>query len=287
MPLEGRGEHYSRLRGAIEWTLAHLYRGGWSARVVRRLGLQSPVRVVRHRVAVARWPAGLRPLRIAFASDLHAGPTTHPSLLDEVVRAIEDASPDVVLLGGDYVFMDAREVGALTTRLARLRATPQRFCVMGNHDLWANDARIADDLSGAGFALLRNGSVHLAPPFDHVSICGLDEPWTGSPDPRATFADARDVRVLLVHAPSGLLLTGDERFDLALCGHTHGGHIALPGGVPIVSVGPLSRRYPHGEHRLPDGATLIVSRGVGATESPLRLFADPDVRVVELGPEFA
>ncbi len=284
MPLEGRGEHYSRLRGAIEWTLARLYRGGWSARVVRRVGLQWPVRTVVHRVAVARWPAGLRPLRIAFASDLHAGPTTHPSLLDEVVRAVEDASPDVVLLGGDYVFMDAREVGALTTRLARLRATPQRFCVMGNHDLWADDARIADELSGAGFALLRNGSVALAPPFDHVSICGLDEPWTGSPDARATFAGARDVRVLLVHAPSGLLLTGDERFDLALCGHTHGGHIALPGGVPIVSVGPLSRRYPHGEHRLPGGATLIVSRGVGATESPLRLFADPDVRVVELGP---
>lgn len=30
----------------------------------------------------------------------------------------------------------------------------------------------------------------------------------------------------------------------ALSTHTHGGHIALPGGVPIVSVGPLSRRYP-------------------------------------------
>jgi len=59
---------------------------------------------------------------------------------------------------------------------------------------------------------------------------------------------------------------------------------ALLGGVPIGSVGPLSRQYPHGAHALPRGATLVVSRGVGATESPLRLFADPDVRVVELGP---
>lgn len=284
MPLEGRGQHYSRLRGAIEWTLDLVYRGGWSARAVRRLGLQWPLRVERHRVAVDRWPEGLRPLRIAFASDLHAGPTTHPSLLDEVVRAIDDAGPDVVLLGGDYVFMHAREVDALTGRLAGLRSTAQRFGVMGNHDLWADDVRIAGALAGAGFSVLRNESVALAPPFDHVSVCGLDEPWTGSPDARAAFAGARDVRVLLMHAPSGLLLAEGERFDLALCGHTHGGHIALPGGVPIVSVGPLSRRYPHGAHRLPGGGTIVVSRGVGATESPLRLFADPDVRVVELGP---
>lgn len=284
MPLEGRGQHYSRLRNAIEWTLTHVYRGGWSARAVRRLGLQPRVRVEHHRVAVDRWPAGLRPLRIAFASDLHAGPTTHPSLLDEAVRALDDAAPDAVLLGGDYVFMHAHEVDALASRLAGLRSTPQRFAVMGNHDLWADDARIDGALAGAGFRVLANESVALAPPFDHVSVCGLDEPWTGSPDARATFADARDVRVLLMHAPSGLLLAEGERFELALCGHTHGGHIALPGGVPIVSVGPLSRRYPHGAHRLPGGGTIVVSRGVGATESPLRLFADPDVRIVELGP---
>jgi hypothetical protein len=284
MPLEGRGAHYSRLRDATERALARVYRGGWSARAVHRAGLQARVRTCVHRVACDRWPSGVRPLRIAFASDLHAGPTTHPSLFDEAVHAIEASKPDVVLLGGDYVFMDAREIDVLASRLARLRATFARFAVMGNHDLWADDARIARALEGAGYRVLVNEAAHLPPPFDHVSICGLDEPWTGSPDARATFAGARDVRVLLVHAPSGLLLAKGERFDLAMCGHTHGGHIALPFGVPIVSPGPLSRRYPHGAHVLDGGATLIVSRGIGATEIALRLFADPDVRVVDLGP---
>jgi hypothetical protein len=39
---------------------------------------------------------------------------------------------------------------------------------------------------------------------------------------------------------------GGEPFDVAVCGHTHGGHIALPGGVPIVSARPLSRRFSRG-----------------------------------------
>lgn len=280
MPLEGRGQHYSRLRGAIEWTLDLVYRGGWSARAVRRLGLQWPLRVERHRVAVDRWPEGLRPLRIAFASDLHAGPTTHPSLLDEVVRAIDDAGPDVVLLGGDYVFMHAREVDALTGRLAGLRSTAQRFGVMGNHDLWADDVRIAGALAGAGFSVLRNESVALAPPFDHVSVCGLDEPWTGSPDARAAFAGARDVRVLLMHAPSGLLLAEGERFDLALCGHTHGGQVCLPSGRPLwLPTGACNRRYPAGRYHLgpQPHQDLIVSRGVGYGGLPIRIFAPPDI----------
>jgi uncharacterized protein len=80
-----------------------------------------------------------------------------------------------------------------------------------------------------------------------------------------------------------MLHVGDAPFELALCGHTHGGHIALPGGVPILVPGPASRRYAHGRHAVGGARTLIVSRGVGSTEVALRLNADPDVLVVELG----
>ncbi len=80
-----------------------------------------------------------------------------------------------------------------------------------------------------------------------------------------------------------LLTIRDERFDLGLCGHTHGGHIALPGGVPIIVPGPMSRRFAPGRFDLANGRTLIVSRGVGATESPIRWNAAPDVLVVDIG----
>ncbi|HEY0251221.1 MAG TPA: hypothetical protein VGC41_06820, partial [Kofleriaceae bacterium] len=70
-------------------------------------------------------------------------------------------------------------------------------------------------------------------------------------------------------------------FDLAMCGHTHGGHVALPGGIPILVPGPASRRYAHGRYEL-EGKTLIVSRGVGSTEVAPRWNADPDILLVTL-----
>lgn len=281
MPLEGRGQFYSKPRAASEWILARAYRGGWPARLVRSLGLQPPVRTIEHEIACAAWPEERESLRIAFASDLHAGPTTHRSLLEDATRALRAAAPDVLLLGGDYVYLDCAGIHELAALLADVPAPLGRFAVFGNHDLWAHDETLRRSLEGAGFRVLVNENVALPAPFEHVSICGLDEPWVGNPDVKATFAGARDVKVLLMHAPEGLMVVGDRPFDVAICGHTHGGHIALPGGIPIVAPGPLSRQYAHGRYDV-GGRPIIVSRGIGATESPLRLFADPDIRVLTL-----
>jgi uncharacterized protein len=60
-----------------------------------------------------------------------------------------------------------------------------------------------------------------------------------------------------------------------LCGHTHGGQIALPSG-PLVVHGPFGRKYPSGLHVL-EGLRLYVSRGLGNVELPLRLNAPPEV----------
>jgi len=284
MPLEGRGTSYSKKRRAIESTLSLAMAKGWAPSLLRRFGLQPPVRTRLHYIACARWPEGVRPLRAGFVSDLHAGPTTHPSLHEEAAQALARAEPDVLLLGGDYVFLHASFIDAMLPVLAAVPAPFGRFAVFGNHDLWADDRHIRRALEHAGFEVLVNESRALPEPFAHVSICGIDDPWTGTPDVRKTFEGARDVRVLLMHAPETLTLLDGAEFDVAVCGHTHGGHIAIPimGGTPIVTAGPLSRRYSEGRFTV-DGRAVIVSRGIGATESPLRLFADPDVRIVTLG----
>lgn len=283
MPLEGRGKDYTAMRAASEWLLARAFRGGWTARLVHRLGLQPPVVTIEHRITCLRWPEGVRPLRIGFVSDLHEGPTTHPSLIAEAARALRAAQPDVLLLGGDYVYLHGAGIHDLVPRFDDVPAPLGRFAVYGNHDLWAHDETVRLALERGGFEVLANANAPLPAPFEHVSICGLDDPWVGEPDVRATFDGARDVKVLLMHAPEGLMIVGDAPFDVAVCGHTHGGHIALPGGVPIVSAGPLSRRFSRGLYDA-GGRPVIVSKGIGATESALRLFADPDIRIVTIGP---
>jgi predicted MPP superfamily phosphohydrolase len=281
--LRGRGHHYSWARGVVEWSLEHAYRGSWPARLVRATGMQRRVRVRHHRIATPRWPAGVRPLRIAFASDLHAGPTTHPEVLDEAFARLAHLAADVVLLGGDYVFLSADHIPAIAERVARLRPPLGMFAVLGNHDLWADDQVIAGALEHAGARVLVNERVTLPAPFDAVALAGLDDPWTGERPAMPVFRDDDQVRVVVMHAPEGFVFLEHQPFELAVCGHTHGGHIALPSGVPILVPGPLSRRFAHGRHDVGHGRALIVSRGVGSTEVALRLNADPDVLLIEVG----
>ena len=280
----GRGGFYSRKRGAMEWAVGHFWRGGWGPRLLHRVGLGPSVRVVHEEIAIdrARWKDGVGTLRVGFVSDLHAGPTTHPDLIREAIARVNGLGADVVLFGGDYVFLDASQLEVVAKEMERIEAPLGRFAVMGNHDLWADDRVIQARLERAGIRVLVNEAVHLPPPYDFVSICGMDDPWTGIRDPRRAFEGARDVRIVLVHSPRALeIIPDDERFDVMVCGHTHGGHIALPGPTPIITVG--GRAHQFGRHDLAKGRTLVVSRGIGATEVPLRTFADPDVVSLAIG----
>ena len=120
-------------------------------------------------------------------------------------------------------------------------------------------------------------------PFDWVSLYGLDDHLIGMPEPPspALAATSAQLRLVLMHAPSGLLDLGDYRFDLALAGHVHGGQIALPGGFTLlVPEGALSRRFARGYFELDPGRWLLVSRGVGFTNLPIRFHADPEIHLV-------
>jgi predicted MPP superfamily phosphohydrolase len=191
--------------------------------------------------------------------------------------------PHIVLLGGDFVCVHARDVRRLAAGLATLAPPLGVFAVLGNHDYSTDAPYVGRALERAGVTLLVNRNCRLPSPWQDVWICGLDDAAAGRPDPAATFAGATGVRLLLTHAPAGLGAIGTERFDLALCGHTHGGQLALPGGMPLyLPAGHWSRRYAAGRFDLPGGRTLIVSRGVGYSTVPFRTFCDPELQAMEI-----
>lgn len=279
----GRGARYSPIRGAVEQLLSHVYVRDWPARVWAWVPGSSTVHTHVHRLALL--PAGARPLRIGFMSDLHLGPTTPGAVLDAAFVAIESAAVDVLLLGGDYVFLAATtpRLRELERRVAALRI-PIKLAVLGNHDLWTTQDTIEAALGRAGVTMLTNANVRLPPPWGDVAIVGLDEPWTGAPDVELALRGTEDapVRIGLCHSPDGAHYLRGRGVAVLLAGHTHGGQVALPGPRPVIlPPGPYSRRHPWGLHVLGD-LTLIVSRGVGATEVPVRAWAPPDVQVIDL-----
>ena len=285
----GRARKLSPRKRAAEVMYDVLYRGAWPARAAWRLGLQGRLEVSEHRIAVHGWPAGAPPLRVAFASDFHAGPATAPRLIAAVGDALAAMRPDLLLLGGDYVSFHARHVRALERLLGAIEAPVGKLAVLGNHDLVGDDRYIVERLAAAGVRTLVNEGVRLAPPFDGVWVCGLDDPAQGTPDAERALAGADGVRLLLAHSPDALATVGRRRFDVGFCGHVHGGQFILASGRPLVThKGEWSRRYMLGG-LIPAAApgdgqrTLLVSRGIGCGNFPLRRGADPQVHLCVLG----
>ena len=278
--MSGTQSRIAHVAGRLE---AILYHGGWPFRLGRALGIRPNVRITRHTIAINHGSVPMPTLRLAYASDFHAGPTTDPSVLLAACAELRAAAPDVLLLGGDFVTLVPGEIDWLAAELGNIPAPFGRFAVLGNHDWWSDASHIVRRLEAAGIQVLTNRNVQLDPPFGDVWICGVDDHSGGRPDAAAALTGADGIRVVLMHAPSGLLDLGSEHFDLALCGHTHGGQLALPGGVPIVVPhGRLSRRYARGRFGIGKGRTLVVSVGLGCVVLPLRLFADPEVVVCSL-----
>jgi predicted MPP superfamily phosphohydrolase len=285
---QGRGKHYSAMRGILESVARVVYAGGWPGRLWGYLPGRVEVDLLCHDLPLLPARVGVpRPeLRIAFMSDLHVGPLTPPALLDRAFARVTNLCPDVLLLGGDYVYLDATP-SVLDALERRIRAVPAavKLAVFGNHDLWTDHDAIERALRRAGAAVLVNQSIRLPAPFDDVAIVGLDEPWSGEPDRELALRGTEDAALVvgLAHSPEAVPLLMGSRVRLLLCGHTHGGQVALPSG-PLLVHGAHGRLWPSGLHTL-GPMQLFVSRGLGAVELPFRIGARPDVSLFRLRSE--
>jgi predicted MPP superfamily phosphohydrolase len=271
-----RGKHFHRWREVGEAVLDALLLNGMIARCSFHLGLLGRLSISEYQLK-AEVPL-VRPLNIAFLSDFHAGPSTHPHLFVQAFQEIQARNVDVLLLGGDFISCKARYIQTLLPLLNEVSAPLGKFAVFGNHDLWSDEAYLKSQLEQVGVQVLVNQNITLPHPYDALSICGTDDPWTGDVNMVATFKDAQSIRILLTHAPDGLLFLDQEKFTVAFAGHTHGGQIAFNKNTPILLPhGHLSKQYHYGLFQIAENGHLIVSRGIGCSNLPIRINADPEL----------
>ena len=90
--------------------------------------------------------------------------------------------------------------------------------------------------------------------------------------------------ILLAHRPEYFQLYADYGFDLALCGHAHGGQWRLPGlinGVYAPGQG-LWPKYAGGIYQQA-ACTMLVSRGLARESTRIpRLFNRPELVIIDL-----
>ena len=234
-------------------------------------------------VALPTLPHGLAGLRVGFLTDVHNEPDRPVALLERGVALLNDAAPDLILLGGDYINTDAEGFARPLALLARLRAPLGVYAVLGNHDYWAGGDYIAAQLASVGITVLRNESMRLAAP-DGLPwwLVGVDSAARRHDDLDQAFACLPDegFRLLLAHEPevADLVAARGLRADLQLSGHSHGGQIVLPKlGPPLLPR--LGRRYIRGLHHRP---AVYTSRGLGAVPPYIRWNCPPEVAVLTL-----
>jgi hypothetical protein len=234
---------------------------------------------------IADLPDGLVGTRIIHLSDLHTRETWHAAY-DVLIDAVQDAKADLVLITGDFVddkLDHTSAVPTITKLVSGLTAQIGVFGIMGNHDTLAFEPRLAQThltlLNGQRQVVHRNGC--------SIELIGMPGAERDDLTPDWLTAMARHERapgvprIVLAHDPDHLRLMRPLRPDVLLAGHTHGGQICLPGGIPIIRHDSLPRRHARGVHLI-DGTWLVNHRGFGYTSLSLRVFCPSEVIEIEL-----
>ena len=94
--------------------------------------------------------------------------------------------------------------------------------------------------------------------------------------------NSSNFKILLSHRPDLFDIYSNSSVDLVFSGHAHGGQFRLPfiGGLIAPDQG-LFPKLTEGIHTS-NNTTMVISRGLGNSIIPLRLFNRPELVVVTL-----
>lgn len=242
-------------------------------------------------------PDDFKGARIVLLSDLHNNSFGRNN--EELVKVIDDANPDVIIIVGDMLVGHPRADNEIALNLVKeLAKNYPVFYSKGNHEQKLSINPLARDsyiqyeksLKEAGVKYLVNDSIC----HNNIMVTGLDISIDfyrkrKRPKMRVSYLEETinktekdKFTILLAHNPLYFKEYTKWGADLVLAGHIHGGIIRIPGLGGMIS--PLYRFFPHydyGEFKEGD-STMILSRGLGSHTIKLRLNNIPEVVVIDL-----
>lgn len=221
---------------------------------------------------------------VVFLTDIHYGPTVSASFLNDIISKTNELDPDIVLLGGDYLFKDPSNISFVAEKLSRIHSRKGIYAVFGNHDYWLNINEFKKEFRKNGIKDLTNTGYWI----DNIKICGVGDLYCDEQNLN-TLNDVtmQDFVILLSHNPDYYLKMNKKykkKIDLMISGHTHGGQINLPLLGAITTQTKLGRRFRCGFFKMKD-LSFYVSRGLGTVEIPVRINCPSELTLFSIGSE--
>ena len=267
-------ENWYSVHALIRNTLRLLLLHGRGRRNARALRLR------RRRLVLPGLPAEFHGFRILQLSDLHIDvDEDFPTILAERVR---EAVFDLCVITGDFRFHTHGSYQGALAAMARLRPHlgSAVFGILGNHD----SIRMVPPLEAMGIRMLLNESVAIRRGGAAIHLAGIDDPHYYRVDNLELACrdiPAHGISLLLAHSPEIYMQAAHAGFDAMFCGHTHGGQIRLPGGLPLMTNAKCPRRFCAGawRHCALQGYTSL---GTGSSVVDVRFNCPPEITLHEL-----
>lgn len=245
-----------------------------------------------YEVGSDRLPASFDGYKIVQLSDLH------DALLGEnhayVVDEVKEIAPQAIFITGDFIDSNRYDLEQSLLLVKELQYVAPIYYVTGNHEISTNDVdRIKESLRELNVRVLTDeADIITSEAGEVIAFGGIEDPLasalTDEVAVEQSIAQAfgkvpEDMfKVLLSHRPEQFDAYVANQIDVTFSGHAHGGQFRLPGFGGLLSPGQgLFPTLTSGVHEQ-DDSQLVISRGIGNSMMPIRLFNRPEIVVVTL-----
>ena len=216
-----------------------------------------------------------------------------------LLEKVRETKPDVILVTGDVI--DRRTPNEMRSLkfLQDLTEIAPTYYVTGNHEAYYRKFEdfyrkvLMTDVTSVcendayvyrGDDYIKISGVHDVRVFGDDTNLNLYDEYAGYLEDRLSEIEDK-LTVLLAHRPDLIHMYSEYDVDMIFSGHAHGGQFRVPfiGGLYAPDQGVLPK-YTEGMHEM-NGSKMYISRGLGNSRFPWRLFNKPELIVVDLEKE--
>lgn len=230
---------------------------------------------------------------IAHISDLHNKQFGKDQ--QYILSKLKNISPNTIVITGDLIDRRKYDLDTAMSFIEGAIDIAPVYYVSGNHEAWSGRyATIVKRLEEAGVHVIDDDVVKLLTGDSSIFMFGVKDPdfltssylegtdITAMKEHLEKWSSYEGFKILLSHRPELFDLYCQSNMDLIFTGHAHGGQFRIPfvGGLFAPDQG-LFPKYTSGSHSK-KSSTMYISRGLGNSIIPIRIFNRPEIVVVTL-----